>query len=147
MALSNSGLFLGIEDDGTVTGVHVRHSNALQLAAFIANKTVPPVSARISILSLSPDGSADANGLSVATIEVPRSTATASSTDGKIMRRKLRTDGSPESVPLYPYEIITRLSSLGQLDYSSFPIPDSAIDDLDSVEVQRLKISSRAIKQ
>lgn len=142
VALSNSEggcLFLGIEDDGTVTGVHARHSNALQLAAFIANKTVPPVSARISTLLLSPDGSADANGLGVVTIEVPRSTAIVSSTDGKIMRRRLKADGSPESVPLYPYEIITRLSSLGQLDYSSFPIPDSTIDDLDSVEVQRLK--------
>lgn len=142
VALANTEggrLFLGVEDNGTVTGVHDRHADATQLAAFVANRTVPPVSARVSTLTLSPKGLADAKGVPVVMVEVPRSSAIVSSSEGKIMRRRLKADGTPESVPLYPYEIITRLSSLGQLDYSSFPIPDATLDDFDPMELQRLR--------
>ena len=34
-------LYLGVEDDGTVTGRHKEHCDFTQLAAFIANKTIP----------------------------------------------------------------------------------------------------------
>ncbi len=142
VALSNTdggSLFLGIEDDGTVTGVHERHSDSTQLAAFLANNTVPPVSARVASLTLDANGTPSNAGMSVVEVEVPRSTAIVSSASGKIMRRRLKADGSPESVALYPYEIITRLSTIGQLDYSSFPVPDSTINDFDPVEIQRLR--------
>ena len=142
VALSNTdggSLFLGIEDDGTVTGVHERHSDSTQLAAFLANNTVPPVSARVASLTLDANGTSSDAGMSVIEVEVPRSTAIVSSASGKIMRRRLKADGSPESVALYPYEIITRLSTIGQLDYSSFPVPDSTINDFDPVEIQRLR--------
>ena len=142
VALSNTdggSLFLGIEDDGTVTGVHERHSDSTQLAAFLANNTVPPVSARVASLTLDANGTPSDAGMSVVEVEVPRSTAIVSSASGKIMRRRLKADGSPESVALYPYEIITRLSTIGQLDYSSFPVPDSTINDFDPVEIQRLR--------
>ncbi len=61
----------------------------------------------------------------------------------RIMRRRQKADGSPESVPLYPYEIITRLSTIGQMDYSAFPAPDSSTDDLDPEEIQDSGASSR----
>ena len=44
-------LYLGIEDDGTVTGLHPSHQDITRLTAFIANKTVPPVSTRATILT------------------------------------------------------------------------------------------------
>ena len=37
-------LYLGIEDNGEVTGVHKAHENTTTVSAFIANNTVPPVS-------------------------------------------------------------------------------------------------------
>ena len=37
-------IYLGVENDGTVTGLHKAHQDYTQLAAYIANKTVPPVS-------------------------------------------------------------------------------------------------------
>ena len=37
-------LYIGVEDDGEITGLHPSHRDEIQLAAFIANKTVPPVS-------------------------------------------------------------------------------------------------------
>ena len=43
MANTEGGkLMLGIEDDGTVTGVHPDHKNPGGLAALIANRTTPP---------------------------------------------------------------------------------------------------------
>lgn len=142
VALSNTdggSLFLGVEDDGTATGVHKQHADSTQLAAFLANNTVPPVSARVSTLTLTADGTISTTGVPVIEIDVPRSMAIMSSSSGKIMRRRLKADGAPESVALYPYEIITRLSTLGQLDYSAFPIPDATLDDLDPIEIQRLR--------
>lgn len=139
LANSNGGtIYLGVEDDGTPTGVHRDHADTTRLAALIANKTVPPISARVSTLRLNANGLLDENGARVAEIEIPRSTAIVSSSDGKIMRRRLKADGSPESVPLYPYEIITRLSAIGQLDYSAFPLPDTSMEDFSSEEITRL---------
>ena len=43
-------LYLGVEDDGTITGVHKEHSNSITLSAYIANNTVPPVSTRTEIV-------------------------------------------------------------------------------------------------
>ena len=123
-------LYLGIEDDGEITGLHKEHSDITQLAAFIANKTVPPIAVRAEILELE---------LPVLKIEVSKKTAIVSSSTGKIQRRKIKADGTPENVPLYPYEIATRLSSLSLFDYSAQPVPDSDYSDLDVVERERLR--------
>jgi len=142
VALSNTNggnIYLGVEDDGTPTGVHKDHRDTTQLAALIANKTVPPVGARVSTLFLAPDGTACDGGAQVTLIEIPKSKAIVASSSGKVMRRRLKSDGEPESAPLYPYEIITRLSTLGQLDYSAFPVPDTSVEDLSPDEIVRLR--------
>lgn len=142
VALSNTNggeIYLGVEDDGEPTGVHKDHRDITRLAALIANKTVPPVPARVSTLFLAADGSANDAGRQVTLVEIPRSKAIVSSSEGKIMRRRLKADGTPESVPLYPYEIITRLSTLGQLDYTAFPVPGTSIDDFSPEELKRLR--------
>ena len=41
-------LYLGVEDDGTVTGLHEQHQDATQLSAFIANRTTHFGSNRVS---------------------------------------------------------------------------------------------------
>ena len=43
-------LYLGVEDDGRITGVHESHKNPITLSAFIANNTIPPVSIRAEII-------------------------------------------------------------------------------------------------
>ena len=53
VALANTEggtLYLGIEDDGTVTGVCDEHRNINGLAALIFNKTVPQLPARVALL-------------------------------------------------------------------------------------------------
>ena len=123
-------LFLGVEDDGEITGLHKDHMDITQLSAFIANKTVPPVAVRTELLELE---------FPVLKIEVPPKTAIVSSSVGKIQRRRIKADGTPENIPMYPYEIATRLSSLSLFDYTAQPVPDCEYGDLDPVEQERLR--------
>lgn len=123
-------LYLGVENDGEITGLHNKHKDITQLAAFIANRTVPPVSVRTEILEYDSP---------VLKISVPKRTSVVASSDGKIQRRRLKPNGEPENVPMYPYEITARLSSLSLLDYSAQPVPDAAYQDLDPVERERLR--------
>jgi ATP-dependent DNA helicase RecG len=51
----------------------------------------------------------------------------------------VKADGAPENVPMYPFEIANRLSSLSLLDYSAQPAPDASVADLDAVERERLR--------
>lgn len=124
-------LYLGIEDDGEVTGVNEAHKNPITLSAYIANNTIPPISTRAEIIDdLQP----------VLKISVPKSyggiVATAG---GKILRRRIKADGKPENVPMYPTELATRLSDLRLLDYSALAISDASMDCFDSLEVDRLR--------
>ncbi|MCD7724247.1 MAG: putative DNA binding domain-containing protein [Clostridiales bacterium] len=123
-------LYLGVEDDGEITGLHKDHMDTTRLAAFIANKTVPPVAVRTEILQYD---------YPVLKISVPKRTSIVASSSGKIQRRRIQANGTPENVPMYPYEINSRLSSLSLLDYSAQPVPDSAYEDLDAVERERLR--------
>ncbi len=123
-------LYLGVEDDGEVTGLHKEHMDVTRLAAFIANKTVPPIPVRCEILDLDQP---------VLRISVPRRASITASSSGKLQRRRIKADGTPENVPMYPYEIAGRLSSLSLFDYSAQPVPDAVYEDLDPVERERLR--------
>ena len=129
-------LYLGLEDDGTVTGLHKKHRDITRLTAFLANKTVPPVSTRALILTQGP--------LEVLQLDVPKSNAIVASSSGKILRRRLKADGTPENVPMYPYEIPHRLSDLSLLDFSAQPLPDATRDDFSAAERGRLRDIIRA---
>lgn len=123
-------LYLGVEDDGEITGLHKDHLDITRLSAFIANKTVPPVPVRCEILDLDRP---------VLKISVPRRTSITASSSGKMQRRRMKADKTPENVPMYPYEIAGRLSSLSLFDYSAQPVPDADYQDLDPVERERLR--------
>ena len=124
-------LYLGIEDDGHITGVHADHANPIMLSAYIANNTVPPVSIRAEIIE---------EEAPVLKISVPKSSggivATAS---GKILRRRIKMDNTPENVPMYPTEIASRLSDLRLLDYSAMIVLEASISDFDPLEIERLR--------
>ena len=134
VALANSDggtVYLGVEDDGTPTGIDKVHQDAVGLSAMIANRTVPPVSARAQIVGT--------EKTPVMQIDVPKSRSVVSTKSGKVLRRRMKVDGTPESVPMYPYEIATRLSDLGRLDFSAQPVPDATRDDFDPLERDRLR--------
>ena len=123
-------LYLGVEDDGSITGVHKKHKDAVGVTALIANNTVPPIAVRAEIVTEEKD---------VLKIEIPRSRAIVSTSSGKILRRRLKMDGTPEVVPMYSYEIPSRLSELGLLDFSAQPLPGATMKDLDPNQRVRLR--------
>lgn len=124
-------LYVGVEDDGTITGVHQDHLNPTTLSAFIANNTTPPISVRAEVIE---------DLLPVLKISVSKSYSNVVATSaGKILRRRLKVDGTPENVPMFPFELATRLSDLRLLDYTALPVQESKIDDLDPIEIERLR--------
>ena len=124
-------LYLGVEDDGTITGVHSQHADEEGVVALIANKTVPSVSVRAEIIT--------EEDKDVLKIEIPMSKTIIASSEGKILRRRLKIDGTPENVPMYPFEINVRLSELSLLDFSAQIMDNATVDDLDPNERQRLR--------
>lgn len=123
-------LYLGVEDTGEISGLQKDHMDITRLAAFIANKTVPSVPVRCEILDFA---------LPILKITVPRRTSITASSSGKIQRRRLKANGEPENVPMYPYEIAGRLSDLSLFDYSAQPVPNGEYRDLDPAERERLR--------
>jgi ATP-dependent DNA helicase RecG len=129
VCLANSDgrdVYLGVEDDGTVTGLHAAHHNVTPMAALIANRTSPPISVRVTGL--------EELGQRIAKIEVPKSHRLVATTEGR-----LKIDGTPECVPLLPGDVATRLGDLGALDLSAQPVAEAGLDALDPLERQRLR--------
>lgn len=134
VALANTEggtLYLGVEDDGRVTGVDKKHTNTVGLAAFIFNSTVPQVNARVELVY--------ERGLPVVCIEVDSSSQIVSTSTGKTLQRRLKADGTPEVVPMFVSQFISRLSQQRSYDYSDQPAPDSTLDDLSSAARDKLR--------
>ena len=124
-------LYLGVEDDGMITGVHPEHANPVTLGAYIANNTVPPISTRCEIVE---------EEKLVLRITVPKSYGGIVATrSGKILRRRMKIDHTPENVPMYPTEMATRLSDLRLLDYSTMIVLEGSLADIDPLELERLR--------
>lgn len=138
VALTNTEgglLLLGIEDDGTVTGVQPNHQNAAGLAALIANRTSPPVAVRVEVI--------DWDDKKILGIQVPKSRGIVSTSDGLLLRRRLLASGKPEAVPFYPHEFMQRQSAMGLADPSATPLISLTVEALNPLERQRIRESIR----
>ena len=91
-------LYLGVEDDGTPTGLNRKHADPVGLAALLANKTMPPIRVESELNTMS--------GVEVLRIVVPKGTVVGATSDGRILKRVVRVDGSPENIPMYPFETL-----------------------------------------
>lgn len=133
---SGGQLFLGVEDDGAVTGMHVNHQARPELLVpFIASRTVPPLSVRVDLVEL-PAGE---DHLPVAIIHVPASTQPIATTDGRLLVRYLNPQGAPGCRPLYPHELTGWQADRGQVDSTAQPVAGAVWEDLDPVEFARLR--------
>ena len=82
MANSEGGdIYVGIEDDGTVTGANQGHLDPFGARAVIANLTVPTVNVEAEIIV--------EEGLPILHIHVPLSNEIVSSASGRTLQRKL----------------------------------------------------------
>jgi ATP-dependent DNA helicase RecG len=124
-------LYLGVEDDGSVTGLHAKHRNVSGLATFIANKTQPRFIVEARELTVA--------GLPIALIRVPKAQHIVATSSGTIKRRRLDSHGRPECVAMMPHEFSSRLSDLRSLDVSRQPVAGATLVDLDPAERARLR--------
>jgi len=136
MANTEGGLILlGVEDDGTVTGVQPIHQDPGGLAALIANRTNPSVAVRVEAV--------DWNKKKLLTIQVPKARGIVSSSEGLLLRRRLMVSGKPEAVPFYPHELMQRQSAMGLVDPSAMPLASLTAGDLNPLERQRIREAIR----
>lgn len=124
-------LYLGVEKDGAVTGLHAEHQNLTGLTVLIANRTNPPLSVRVELLEI--------GDKRVAKIMVPKSRQLVATSDGLLQRRRLMADGTPQCVPFYPHEFAQRQADLRLVDYSNLPVAGATVKDFDILERERLR--------
>lgn len=128
-------LLVGVEDDGKVTGLHKNHQNMQGLSSMIANRTVPSLNVQSQKVEV--------KGLYIAVITVAKSNSIIATSDGLVQRRRLKADGTPESVPFHPHEFIQRQSSMRVIDPSAIPMLDIDAESLDSLQRHRLRNAIR----
>jgi ATP-dependent DNA helicase RecG len=142
MANTDGGiLFIGVEDDGRITGASPRHGNTtdpFKLQSAIFNNTVPNINSRVSVVP-HPNGTV----ITIAVDPYPEPCATAS---GKSLRRTIGPDGKPQTVPFYPRDQRSRRIELGLMDFSAQPIEASSFNDFDPLEFERVRQAISRLK-
>lgn len=124
-------LWLGVEDDGTPTGLHAEHRLLEGLAGMVAARTSPSLNVQAEAVEL--------DGVTVARIHVPKAQGEVATTNGVYLRRRLKHDGTPECVVMLPHERSSRASNFGLLDVSAQPVAGATLADLDPLERERLR--------
>ena len=133
MSNTNGGIIcLGVEDDGTVTGVNKQHTDIIEMAAKIQTHTVPPQYPNLFMEHW--------DGFEVLVIEIKSSMQLVMTSDGRYLHRRLRQDGQPEMISLAPDEIMQRLSSIQAIDPSAMVLENIPADKaLNPLERERLR--------
>lgn len=124
-------VWLGVEDDGTPTGLHPDHQLLSGLAGMVAARTSPSVSIWVTPV--------DVAGVKVARIVVPKAGSEVATQAGLYLRRRIKHDGTPECAPMLPHERISRATHLGALDVSAQPVAGATLADFDPLERERLR--------
>lgn len=124
-------LWLGVEDDGTPTGLHAEHQILKGLAGLVAARTSPSLTVSVEAVVL--------DDVRVARIAVPKAATVVATVGGVYLRRRLKYDGRPECVPMLPHERESRLGHLGLVDASALPVTGARLSDCDPLERERLR--------
>ncbi|MGE6690279.1 DNA glycosylase AlkZ-like family protein [Stutzerimonas stutzeri] len=124
-------LWLGVEDDGTPSGLHPDHHLLAGMAGMVTARTSPSLNVQAEAVEL--------DGMTVARIQVPKAQGEVATTSGVYLRRRLKHDGTPECVAMLPHERSSRASSFGLLDVSAQPVAGATLADLDPLERERLR--------
>lgn len=127
-------LLVGVEDDGRVTGARARHgsyTDPRRLEALVANQTVPSCSVECAVVQL--------DGRDVIVVEIPAGRPVTSTNTGVYKRRAIDVHGRARCLPFLAHEMQSREASRGALDYSSLVIAEARWDDLDPLEIERLR--------
>jgi ATP-dependent DNA helicase RecG len=135
LANGHGGVVLvGIEDDGRVTGARHRHgtyTDPRRLTLMIAGRTVPSCPVECGVISV--------DGLDVLAVEIPSGRPVTSTSGGVYRRRGTDAHGRPMCVPFLVHEIQSREATRGALDYTALIVPDARWEDLDPLEIERVR--------
>lgn len=126
-------LWLGVEDDGTPTGLHADHLHLAGLSGLVAARTSPSVAVTVTPVHL--------GGVAVAHIAVPKAGAEVATRSGVYLRRRIKHDGLPECAPMLPHDRASRAAHFGLADASAQPVAGATLADLDPLERERLRQS------
>jgi len=124
-------LWLGVEDNGTPTGLHPDHRVLTGLVGLVAARTSPSLAIQIELVTI--------EGVEVARIQVPQAKGEVATSNGVYLRRRLKPDGTPECVPMLPHDRTSRASTFGLADISALPVAGSTLQDFDPLERDRLR--------
>lgn len=127
-------LFIGVEDDGRVTGAKHRHgknTDPIKLQAMVANNTVPQVVPSIEVIPI--------GGISVIRVRVEAAPSVVGTRDGKYVRRGLGSDGKPACLPFLAHEMLADRIARGEADYATIAEPSASMIDLDAAEIERFR--------
>lgn len=133
-------LFLGVEDDGTVTGVHPRHgdrTDPVRLAVLVQNRTTPALAVGVDVETI--------DGVEVVRVDVPRADpGPIGTSNGVFTRRVMGADGKPECLPMTVHEIVSGGLITQGMDYAASVAAGAELSDLDPQEFERFRRLSRA---
>ena len=125
-------LYLGVENDGSVTGLHpTRPQQGTSLSAMVANRTAPSLSVQVQLQFH--------HHQRIAAIAVPRSPDVIARTDGLVKRRRIGGNGQPECVPFLPHEYPSRRADFRLIDMSAEPLAGATLTDFDPLQRARLR--------
>ncbi|MFT8643423.1 ATP-binding protein [Gluconacetobacter sp.] len=124
-------LWLGVEDDGTPTGLHDAHFNLDRLPGLIASRTSPSLTVKTEVVEIA--------NIRVARITVPKSQSDVATSAGMYLQRRIKHDGTPECVPLLPHDRGSRANHFGLHDVSAQPVASASLADFDPLERERLR--------
>lgn len=137
MANGNGGtLFLGVEDDGRITGLCSEHRDAeTGIVALVANNTVPPMHVRVDLIEVT----VEAGACEIAVLTIPASRVPVATRSGRILTRSAEGSGRPGCRPLYPNEIASWSADRGMMDQSVLPVVGADLSAFDVLEIARLR--------
>lgn len=136
---SGGTLYIGIDDSGTVTGIPAdcpKWLDPWRIEAFALERTMPPVQVHSEIVVTD-------EGLSVAVIRIPPCDFIVSANDGRVVRRRIKGDGTLENMPVHPIEHPTELESRRHQDLTSRTVSRSTLQDLNPQERDFLRETIR----
>lgn len=131
-------LYLGVEDDGTVTGLHATRDRARDLAAVMASRTNPPLPVSATRL--------EESGKELIWFQVPPVQGTVFSSDGKALVRALDAKGKPTCRPMAGVDVLRRANQQREIDWSGLPAAGATLADLNPSERDRLRAAVKRHK-
>ncbi|MEO5736365.1 MAG: crosslink repair DNA glycosylase YcaQ family protein [Variovorax sp.] len=126
-------LWLGVEDNGTPTGLHAEHRELVGLEGLVAARTSPSLAVEVTRVAH--------EGIDVARIVVAKAAGEVATSSGVYLRRRLRHDGKPECVPMLPHDRASRETRFGLSDASAQVVAGAGLADFDPLERERLRQS------